>query len=272
MTKRQALTLLGCLAGGSLTLPAVAAGRLWQGGKPLAATGLATAGAAAAAALLYSRLVPNAPLGGRVFFRGDPEGLQVALTFDDGPRPPFTEAILDILDAEQAPATFFVLGENARRHPETLRRMAAAGHRVANHGTDHAILMFAGRQEVVRQITAADEAIRQAGVADPAPLFRAPHGWLGPAAHLAVRELGYAVAGWTKGVWDTANPGVGPIVSRTAEVLKPGAVLLLHDGWTGVAPEERSQTAAALPAIIRLARERGLEFVTLEALMAGADG
>ena len=109
-------------------------------------------------------------------------------------------------------------------------------------------------------------------MADPAPLFRAPHGWLGPAAHRAARELGYTVAGWTKGVWDTANPGFEQIVSRTAEVLKPGAVLLLHDGWAGEAPEDRSQTAAALPAIIRKARKRDLEFVTLETLMAGAGG
>lgn len=270
MTKRQALTLLGCLAGGALSLQYTLATGLWRRGHRQAAAALLAGGAAADSLLVLSCLIPNAPFGGRVFCRGSRTGGRIALTFDDGPRPPYTEQILDVLKKEQVPATFFVLGENVRRWPDTARRIAAEGHRVANHGMDHGILMFAGRQETARQISGADEAIRQAGVAEPAPLFRAPHGWLSPVAHQAARSMGYAVAGWTKGVWDTANPGVELIVSRTAEVLRPGTVLLLHDGWTGDNAEERSQTAAALPAIIQEARNRGLEFVTLEQMMAEA--
>ena len=209
---------------------------------------------------------------GKIFFQGSGVGNSIALTFDDGPRPPFTDEILDVLKAEAVTATFFVLGENARRYPEAVRRMEAEGHRVANHGQDHGILMWASAREGRRQVTEADAALRAAGVTGPAPLFRAPHGWLSPPAHRAIGALGYRVTGWTKGVWDTANPGVEKIVSRTGGLLKPGAILLLHDGWQGDADEDRSQTAAALPRIIREARARRLDFVTVEQLIGEKEG
>lgn len=268
MTKRQALRQLGSIAGGIALLAAAVAHLLWHHSHRKSSLALLTGGIATDALLLTAYLVPSFPLFGSVFHRGRGSGNCIALTFDDGPRPPYTESILDTLRDERVPATFFVLGENARRWPESVRRMAAEGHEVANHGLDHGILMFAGPGEALSQVKETEEILREAGVSEPARLFRAPHGWLGPRAHRALRLSGFRIAGWTKGVWDTAGPGVDRIVSRTAEVLKPGSVLLLHDGWSGSGQEDRSQTAAALPEIIRLARERGLEFVTLDEMMA----
>lgn len=272
MTKRQALKALGILTGGIAALVATAAHFLWHRGRRAESMALLVAGLGTDATLMASFLIPNLPLTGRTFYRGDHTGGQIAITFDDGPRAPFTGRILDTLKEEGVPATFFVLGENAGRHPELLRRVEAEGHCVANHGMSHGILMWAGAGQARADIERADAALRTAGVVNPAPLFRAPHGWLSPFAHAAVRGMGYRVVGWTKGVWDTANPGVEMIVSRVSEVLEPDNIILLHDGWQGDAAQDRSQTAAALGQIIRQAHARGLTFVTVEQMLRGKEG
>src|SRR5659263_87072 len=268
MNKRGALSVLGFLAGSFFLFVAAVSHWLFhhRGHRRLAKTLLA-AGGAADGLFLYSFLVPNFPLTGRVFYSGRTDGNRLALSFDDGPRPPYTGQILDVLKKEGATATFFVLGENARRFPDLVKRIEVEGHRIANHGDDHSIMMFAGGGEALAQLDAADQAFHGAGVNDPATLFRAPHGWLSPAAHRAISRRGYRVTGWSKGIWDTASPGVEAIVSRTDELLRPGRILLLHDGWSGPGEEDRSQTVAALSEIIRNARARGLKFVTVEQMM-----
>lgn len=264
MTKSRALALLALTAGG-IFFPAVAMAHwLWHYHRRhttalLLLTGAATASLATVAAALIPRLMP----GGRTLFQGSPAVDRIALTFDDGPREPYTGQVLDILAAEDVRATFFVLGENATRHPETIKRMVREGHTVANHGYDHSIQMFAGPGEAKRQVDLTAAEIARAGIQPPEPYYRAPHGWLNPLARQGIESAGYRVVGWTRGVWDTANPGIDVIVNRTRELLAPGNILLLHDGWPGDGQADRSQTVAALPAIIRLARERGLEFATI---------
>lgn len=270
MTKKGALSVLGALACGALTLQASVSHVLWHNGRRRSSAALLASGLAVDVAFLYSFLVPSFPLTGRVFHRGNSNSNLLALTFDDGPREPFTSQILDILKEEDVRATFFVLGENALRHPQTVKRIENEGHRVASHGMDHDILMWASARTARLQLKVTDQALRSAGVTSPAPLFRPPHGWLSPVAHRAIRAEGYTVIGWTKGVWDTAGPGVETIISRTIELLKPGSILLLHDGWHGLKEKDRSQTVDALPRIISEARARGLEFVTLEEMMEDA--
>lgn len=268
MTKRGALSVLGSLAGTFFILVAGVSHWLFHHrGRQRLGRLLLTAGIAADGLFIYSFLVPNFPLTGRVFYSGRTSGNQVALTFDDGPRPPYTGQILDVLKKEGVTATFFVLGENARRYPDLVKRIELEGHRVANHGMDHGIMMFASGAQALAQVEAAELAFLAAGATDTAPLFRAPHGWLSPAAHRALSRRGYQVTGWSKGVWDTASPGVESIISRTAEILRPGRILLLHDGWSGSGEEDRSQTVAALTEIIRNTRARGMEFVTVEEMM-----
>jgi peptidoglycan/xylan/chitin deacetylase (PgdA/CDA1 family) len=272
MTKTRALQVLGALAAGIGFSTLAASHVFWHRGLRRISISLLATGATADILLLSSALIPNFPLTGRTFFRGDKAGNSVALTFDDGPRQPYTGHILDVLKQEAVTATFFVLGKNVRRYPDLVRRMEAEGHRVANHGMDHSILMWAGGREAAVQVRTTNEILRQAGVIDPAPLFRAPHGWLSPNAHREIGSLGYRVTGWTKGVWDTANPGVDRIVARTSEILAPGSILLLHDGWGEDTEEDRSQTAAALSGIIRQARERGLRFITVEEMIREKEG
>lgn len=250
----------------------------WSGaGVALAAAGLARRNRAAAAtlaaagvALGAAAFMPRSPALGRTLARGPRDAPRIALTFDDGPGPS-TAQMLDALAREDARATFFVLGRQVERHPELVRRMAEEGHQVASHGYDHGILIFRGPAHVADQLVRTEEAVaRAAGDGVMTRLFRAPHGFRGPATAIGARRAGYRVAAWTRGVFDTAEPGAAAIARRAARALEPGTILLLHDadGW---APERpRQQTADALPEICRAARERGLGLVTVNELVGRA--
>jgi peptidoglycan/xylan/chitin deacetylase (PgdA/CDA1 family) len=231
--------------------------------RPIAAA----AGAAGAAAAGAAAFMPGNPALGRAISRGPRDRPRMALTFDDGPGPS-TAAVLDALAAAGAQATFFVLGRQAERHPELVRRIVADGHQLANHGYDHGVLIFRGARHVADQLRRAELATdAAAGPGAMSRLFRAPHGFRGPATAIGARRAGYRMAAWTCGVFDTAEPGPAVIARRAARALEPGAILLLHDadGW---APERpRQQTVDALPEICLAARARGLELVTLDRLV-----
>ena len=249
---------------------------VWVGvGVAVAAAGLARRRPAAALAAVAgaavagtAAFVPGSPAFGRAITRGPRDRPRAALTFDDGPGPT-TPAVLDALAEAGARATFFVLGRQAERHPELVRRIVADGHQLANHGYDHGVLIFRGAGHVEDQLRRAERAAEDAaGAGAMSRVFRAPHGFRGPATALGARRAGYRMAAWTCGVFDTAEPGPAAIARRTARALDPGAIILLHDpdGW---APERpRQQTAEALPEICRSARLRGLELVTLDELVA----
>jgi peptidoglycan/xylan/chitin deacetylase (PgdA/CDA1 family)/uncharacterized membrane protein YbhN (UPF0104 family) len=264
MGKREALIRFAALAGAWL-VAAAAVGRA-IGGIP----GEAVFAAAVLLVLLlaWGSFAPNAPLFGRVLQGGHSPARKAAITFEDGPSLEHTPAVLDTLRAHDVRATFFVLGRHVRRHPDIARRIVEEGHELANHGDDHAVLTFAGPTAIAHELRAAEDAVRAATGRPPAPLFRAPEGFRGPFVVPVARRLGYRVVGWTGSVWDTAKPGVERIVARAAQVLRPGAILLLHDGDGSGRGDERSQTVAALPAIVDAARDRGLHLVTVSELAA----
>jgi peptidoglycan/xylan/chitin deacetylase (PgdA/CDA1 family)/uncharacterized membrane protein YbhN (UPF0104 family) len=200
--------------------------------------------------------------------RGRRDAARVALTFDDGPGPD-TPAVLDALDAAGAKATFFVLGRHAAERPDVVREIARRGHLVALHGHTHRKLHLAGPSAVAAEIEEGCAAIRAAGV-EPAPYFRAPHGFKGPILGRALRRRGLTLVGWTRGVWDTERPGAAAIVERACARMRGGEILLLHDGCgtAGIDPR-RDQTAAAVPEIVRRWRDAGFELVTVDALEPG---
>jgi peptidoglycan/xylan/chitin deacetylase (PgdA/CDA1 family) len=187
---------------------------------------------------------------------------QVALTFDDGPNPDATPRILDTLGEYGVRATFFVLGRHAERWPDLVHRAVREGHQVGNHGYFHRKLHFKTPHYVRRDVTLGKRAIERSGV--PAPhFFRAPHGFRSPWVSAIAGSLGERTIGWSLGVWDSDLPGVSAIVNRTIEGVKPGSIVLLHDGDGYNADGNRLQTAEALAGIITGLRERGYEFVTL---------
>ena len=232
--------------------------------RPAAAASIAAlAGLAGVAAFM-----PRNPAFGRALWRGPADRPRAAITFDDGPGPS-TPDVLDVLAREGVRATFFVLGRQVDRHPEVVRRMVAEGHQVANHGYDHGILIFRGARHVRDQLERTERAVERAVGADATSrLFRAPHGFRGPATALGSGRAGYRMAAWTTGVFDSAEPGAAAIARRASQALAPGTILLLHDadGWAPGRP--RQQTADALPEICRSARARDIELVTLDELVA----
>jgi cellulose synthase/poly-beta-1,6-N-acetylglucosamine synthase-like glycosyltransferase/peptidoglycan/xylan/chitin deacetylase (PgdA/CDA1 family) len=201
---------------------------------------------------------------GELASRGLPERT-VALTFDDGPDPRWTPQVLDLLERERVPATFFVTGAAAARHPALVRRALAAGHEVGNHTWSHADL--SGRPAWQRNL---ELSLSQLGLAGSAKvtsaLFRPPYSSQ-PSALRApdlevlrhVTEAGYVAVLSDRDPKDWSSPGVDAILERAGPVGDDGgAIVLLHD-----AGGDRSQTLQALPRLIADYRERGYRFTTV---------
>jgi len=230
---------------------------------------LAGAGGAALGALATGVYHPNSRVFGPAIGWGPAGDRSLYLTFDDGPSPSATDTILDALAAADVPAAFFMVGEHARRFPETARRVAAAGHEIGNHTQHHVKLHARGPARIRAELEEAHLCLTE--VTGRAPrVFRAPHGYRNPFVARATRRLGYTVFGWSFGVWDTTRPppSAAEIRRRVGARLAPGAILLLHDG-DGYDPlGDRRATAAALPGIIHDARAAGYQFRPLGELIA----
>jgi peptidoglycan/xylan/chitin deacetylase (PgdA/CDA1 family) len=199
-----------------------------------------------------------------------PRAKRIYLTFDDGPNERATPAILETLAAESVPAAFFMVGDHVRRFPKLTRRVVAEGHTVGNHTHNHIKLHLRSPRAIRDQLFKAHHAIVWATGAEPR-IFRAPHGYRSPFLRHVIRDLFYTVFGWTFGVFDTARPGAEEIRRRVRKRLRPGAIVLLHDG-DGYDPDgDRLQTAGALPGIIDDARAAGYEFGSLTELLNDED-
>ncbi len=186
---------------------------------------------------------------------------KVALTFDDGPWPRQTDAVLKALASEGVPATFFFIGKQVKAHPEIVRRVVQAGHAVGNHTYHHVDLASTDGERLAREIAGTSRAIRSASGIEPRWL-RPPGGAIDADAYRAAASQRLRVVLWTVDPQDwQRGKTAAQIEAEVVRAVKPGAVILLHDGGG-----ERSQTIAALPGIIRKLRARGYEFVPLSRL------
>ena len=224
----------------------------------------ALVGLSAAGALAHGLFYRNSPVFGSVTSRLPTRERRVALTFDDGPKPDATPRILDTLAQFGVRATFFLLGPHAERWPELVDRIGAEGHQLGNHGYFHRKLHLKSPAYVRRDILLGTRAIENAGSRPPG-FFRPPHGFRNPWVSAIAASIGQKTVGWSLGVWDSDRPGVKTIVSRTVEGVRPGSIVLLHDG-DGYDPYgDRMQTAKALPRIVSELRDRGYRFASLPA-------
>lgn len=180
--------------------------------------------------LAYHLFVPNAQGLLRVHHRFATAAHEVWLTLDDGPDPADTPRLLALLAAHDARATFFLIGENAAAHPDLVRAIAAAGHEIGHHTHTHPLASFwcASPARLRRELTAGFAAYSPAGIRPTR--FRAPAGIknLGLKSALATQRL--ACIGWSARGLERRHHDPATVAQVVTRSLKPGAILLLHEG------------------------------------------
>ena len=176
----------------------------------------------------------------------------VYLTFDDGPHPVQTSAVLDVLAAYDARATFFVVGVRAASHPEIVERIVAEGHTVANHSWSHRTADTLTEAEF-RESLASTQA--QLG-AHATACYRPPEFRLAPFVVPVLDELGWRLVMADANPHDWQPQGAEALAERIVALARPGAVIVLHDGLDRLG----GQTAAALDIALRRLRAVGLRF------------
>lgn len=206
--------------------------------------------------------------------RGGSARREVVLTFDDGPDPVFTPLVLDALHDLRAPAAFFVVGDQAIRYPELVRRIDHEGHVIGNHSFRHPHIDRIGEDGLLRELRST-ERVLEAELGHYTPFFRAPYTAAFDASepellasHLPAFEAGYDIVGGDVDPADWEQPGADAIADRLVDqVVRGGRIVVLHD-----AGGDRTQTVAALRAAVPRLRERGFRVVSLDEHLGRARG
>ncbi|MCG8465017.1 MAG: polysaccharide deacetylase family protein [Xanthomonadales bacterium] len=201
---------------------------------------------------------------GEIVPRVDIDKKLVALTFDDGPTPGFTEEILTTLKTHQVPATFFVTGKDLAKHPELGKKIVRAGHELGNHSFSHKRMVFTPYDKVRQELEATEDLIKQAGQNEPI-FFRPPY--TKKLFNLPLYLWLNQVVSITTDVEPDSYPEVAAsadnIADYVAAEVQPGSIVLLH-----VMYPSRATSMAAVPGIIQKLRQQGYEFVTVRDLLA----
>ena len=213
---------------------------------------------------------PRSQMIGRTLHRLPKASHAVALTFDDGPDPAVTPAVLDMLAAAGARASFFCIGERAAAEPGLLRRMVAAGHSVENHTMTHPAAFAALPPRRLRQEVEGAQATI-AGITGRAPhWFRSPMGLRSPLLDPVLTRAGLHQAAWSRRGYDTRCDTADRVLSRLTTRLAPGDILLLHDGNAALR-QDRAVVLDVLGRLLRVLAENGLAAVPMPASPSGAE-
>lgn len=199
-------------------------------------------------------VVPRCAMFGPMITRMPAGTSGVCLTLDDGPDPSTTPALLELLDAHQAKAVFFLIGDRAARHPELVKEIARRGHVIGNHSQTHpsATFWLLRPWALWRDVAGCQETLR--GILGEAPLwFRPPVGHHNLFLAAILRELGLTMMIWNCRGFDGVNRDVSAILRSIERGLRPGAIILLH--------EARPASVVVLSRTLELIRERGLKVV-----------
>jgi peptidoglycan/xylan/chitin deacetylase (PgdA/CDA1 family) len=187
----------------------------------------------------------------------------VALTFDDGPHPTFTPELLEILERYHVKATFFMIGRRMEQYPDLVRAVLSHGHAIGNHSYTHPSDLRADtRAQVVRELEACERVIeRLSGRRNH--LFRPPRGLIDGTVFTIAEEEGYRTILWTVSADHHDAPTPQQMARRVLEHIRPGGVILAHDGTFCT----RWKDVAATPLIIEALQKRGYRFVTVPELL-----
>lgn len=254
----------------ALGYAAVAAASVGVFGFSLASVGIP---AALLLALLADGIArPGSSLLYPTLTHGSRKGRCVALTFDDGPDADVTPAVLDALAQYGARATFFTIGRSLHAHPLLAKRIAAEHHELGNHSWTHSRWNnFFGARRQLREIERGAQAIAALAGSHTGraqPLYRPPIGLKSPPLARAARRLQLTVVAWSLHSRDTRGGDPQRIAQRVLEKIRPGDIVLMHDGHD-LPGRHRPACAQALPRILQGLREKGLQCVTVSELLRG---
>jgi peptidoglycan-N-acetylglucosamine deacetylase len=231
-----------------------------RSGLPIVATGSL---AITAASLYYATVYARSQWLGRTYWRGRRDRNAVALTFDDGPSPD-TEDVLAVLADHHLSAAFFMIGCEVERFPNLARRVFAEGHEVGNHSYSHPLCLLQRSSETRDQLERAQDVIAETLGVRP-KLSRPPYGVRTPyfkaARALDLRTVQWDVTGFD---WKQRNPA--RIAHNVLRKVRAGSIILLHDG-DSAGKQDRQNTVAALPLIIKGLKQRNLQITPLSQLL-----
>lgn len=204
--------------------------------------------------------------------RGPRDRAQVALTFDDGPDPQVTPAVLDALGESGARATFFVIGRHLERHHGIAQRIVAEGHELGNHSWTHSHLQnFYSARRYANDIDRADELIRQIAGSTRPPLYRPPVGLKSPALARTAHARCLTIIAWSMHSRDTQSRSAAVTANRVLSRVRAGDIVLMHDGHHRE-DAHRTIAARALPAVLRGLKRIGLQPVTVSEMLGRSAG
>jgi peptidoglycan-N-acetylglucosamine deacetylase len=219
---------------------------------------------------------PTNQIFGKTLVSGPKDERVIALTYDDGPNPPYTDQILGVLRAEHVHATFFVVGRAVAAYPEVVRAEVAGGHAVGNHTWSHAHLLLYDGTSLRRTLERTDAAIFAAANVHTR-IMRPPYGardWL---VLNEVRKLGYTPVMWSVPLAnDWEYPPARVIAARVLRYADDGAIIDLHDGNQGIVCArmhvtarlcDRSADVEATRLIVEALKREGYRFVTIPELL-----
>jgi peptidoglycan/xylan/chitin deacetylase (PgdA/CDA1 family) len=196
-----------------------------------------------------------------IYRKNENEYMKIALTFDDGPHPRYTDEILEILDEYGIKATFFVIGINARYYPETLESVIAKGHEIGNHTYSHPHVSEINSESIRLEIESCEEMIHS--LSDyRTKLFRPPEGMVDGDVKSVLKKLDYKVILWDIDTRDWAHTSPEDICENVVNKVNSGDIILMHD-YIGY----NSPTPAALRLFIPKLLEKGYRFVVVSELI-----
>lgn len=190
----------------------------------------------------------------KALWRMDPSSKAVYLTFDDGPIPEATPFILDTLREFGVKATFFMVGENVKRHPELYQQIVSEGHQVGNHTYNHLGCLRHYIRTYVANTEKANELIHS-------HLFRPPHGWMWSGVyHILLYKYKYKIVMWDVVTRDYSRSLLADdIVRNVVRYTRNGSIITFHDSLKSI-----EKLRYALPASLRYLKEQGYEFKTFD--------
>ena len=244
-------------------------------------------------------MAPKSQLYGETLIGTPGYGKKLALTYDDGPNPPYTNRLLDVLEKHEVRATFFLIGKYVQQNRKLVREMLKIGHQIGNHTHSHPNLALVSKNTLLRELLWCEEAIHMAkldvgqstaslrtsiGIKDDADTkellreatlmrkvsgtkyFRPPFGGRNPQTLATVRELGYTPVMWSVTCYDWKQTTADRVQKHAEQQTRGGDIILMHDGGHKRMGADRQHTIDATDRLIRRYRDEGFEFVTVSGM------